>query len=191
MIFGFMSHNSNAVKSCPCGHSFDTSDNGQTARACGKSNGSRAQANDKEFQGGKMAKYVQGAETSGFTPGTVKAAEVGGRAIVMANRDALRSTLLAAPVASCVSEDSLGNLGELRVQYRRAFYDLLMRVSPHKPDLGVRALMRTAETLAAESGISFAEACDRTYHAAEIRTERKLAKMRSCRIEPDQRGGQG
>ena len=88
-------------------------------------------------------------------------------------------------VASCVSEDSLGNLGELRVRYRQAFYELLMRVSPRKVDLGVRALMRTAETLAAESEISFAEAYDRTYRAAEIRTERKLATMRSCRIEPE------
>ena len=70
------------------------------------------------------------------------------------------------------TEDSSGGLEEQRLRYRQAFYDLLMRVSPRKPDLGVRALMRMAERLAAESGISFAEACDRTYHAAEIRTER-------------------
>lgn len=185
-----MSHNPNAVKSCPCGHSFDTGH--KQADGAGLQSRVMAAAGKrmKEFQGGKMAKYAKGTGTTGFTPATVKAAEVGGWAIVMADRDALRSTPLAAAVASCVSEDSSGNLEELRVRYRQAFYDLLMCVSPRKPDLGVRVLMRMAEMLAAKSGISFAEAFQRTYHAAEIRTERKLAAMRSCRIEPDQRGGQ-
>jgi hypothetical protein len=72
----------------------------------------------------------------------------------------------------------------VRRAYERKFYDLLMRVFPSRPEVGVRALMRKAEALAAEAHLSLEAAYERTYRAAEIRTEKKLALMRSCLRQP-------
>ena len=62
---------------------------------------------------------------------------------------------------------------------------LFARVSPQKPEKGVRTLLKRARLLAATEGIPLSQALDTIYQGAEERTERRVALLSTCKLREE------